>query len=1062
MSENVYDGLREYISEARANTAKFRRVDLHVHTIDSHDYPSTHDKEGFVPEVPEDERGLKSKPDEFKQQFFEHVKNQNLSLVSVTDHSESGMAEVLSNLSDRDLTILPGMEIHVQTNLFPDSEVHLLGIFPEGTSSKTIDQVFADDSDFPESGERKGAATTLDIDTVIKRIKEDMGGVCIAAHVGHGKDDVRTYVLHQNAEWLQKNYLRRFLKEKDESGDLSEEDKQYLREMDQEIKPLDNTTQEKYLKFLVDHDFNAVQITDPEHRDHYSSRHMKPLGLRPFPCILSSDAHTIADVGCWGHCTYIKMTRVGIEDLKKAFLDPGTRIRYDHTVPEGRPKRLLGIEFEGGSFDGQVIGFSDNLTALIGGRGSGKSALIEAIRWIFQQPIDELPQRLQNDISSRRSFTLRDTVVKLLFIDENDKLYVLKRRLGDNETKCFTLEGTLLPEINLPDSQIFRIDVYGWSEIEELSDSPRKQLKILDNTIMGIGGLEQKVINKIEDIRQNGERIVSLAREIKNLLPNIKNADEVKQQLADLQTQELNEAFSDFDRNSKALQAMRNFEDITESAEAWLLSKKSESFFNKSAQENKSQEEGEPNYHAPPFEFSQQLLMSLRNNEDEIEDYPWFDDFSLEIRNKAESLQKTYNRFLRLITETEKQTDPLIEELENEKSRIETQLNELAEESGQSDFNTTLARRQQLSEEVAEISQFEEDIEKKQTAIREFLTKRYDELIPDLYQARDAVYKARKEKAEELEDKLSKLKVASGINIDIERLGDYKDYSRKLGYKEAGQYGGLFQGIEGQYISDDYPGFYSKKFLPHKFVNLLLSELNDYSALEIRYVREKGASKQINHLITEEVKEEEGSIIERDENGDVVYKVPTEDFELVEMLDPKRIWRHLSPLYYDGETKQYFDEVRLEKLFDLEASDIEDSPKILLDGKQIEGLSPGQRCSALIPIILVEGDNPIVIDQPEDNLDNKRVFELVVDIVRGLKEQRQIIVATHNPNIPVSGDAEQVIALKTPTKDVCSVEEQGSIDGEKIIDQVKAIMEGGDEAFKIRMKKYGLFRSQLY
>ncbi len=89
------------------------------------------------------------------------------------------------------------------------------------------------------------------------------------------------------------------------------------------------------------------------------------------------------------------------------------------------------------------------------------------------------------------------------------------------------------------------------------------------------------------------------------------------------------------------------------------------------------------------------------------------------------------------------------------------------------------------------------------------------------------------------------------------------------------------------------------------------------------------------------------------------------------------------------------------------------------------------------------------------NLDNKLVFGLVVDIVRALKERRQIIVATHNPNIPVSGDAEQIVVFQATTQARCDGVVQGSIDCEDIIEEVKAIMEGSEEAFRIRAEKYG-------
>jgi ATPase subunit of ABC transporter with duplicated ATPase domains len=136
-----------------------------------------------------------------------------------------------------------------------------------------------------------------------------------------------------------------------------------------------------------------------------------------------------------------------------------------------------------------------------------------------------------------------------------------------------------------------------------------------------------------------------------------------------------------------------------------------------------------------------------------------------------------------------------------------------------------------------------------------------------------------------------------------------------------------------------------------------------------------------------------------------------------------------------------------------------DLPQIYFDvqgvKKPIEDLSPGQRCTALLPIILLETDTPLIIDQPEDNLDNQFIFDLVVNTLRSLKECRQIIVATHNPNIPVSGDAENILVFR-PDGTKGKVERNGSIDYGPIIEDVKTIMEGGEEAFRVRARKYNL------
>lgn len=1031
----AYDDLKSAIEEARAKTAKFYRVDLHVHTIDSHDFPSVHSKPGFVKKVPADEKGLEEKPDEFRYRFVQRAIDQCLRLVAVTDHNESDMGEQLSRMSDAELTILPGIEISAQTSLFPDSEVHVLGIFPQGTSSKQIDKVFPAGCGMPESGKRKGAHTTQSISKIIETIKS-LHGICIAAHVS-STSGVRTMVHSQNVEWLQKNYLRRYLKEKRARIGLSGDESEHLQKLEEELKPLDDKVQNAYLTFLADHEFDAIQIQEIEHQQFYAGAHVDMLNLSPFPCVLSSDAHTLADIGCSGHGTHIKMTKVGLDGLRKAFRDPGTRIRYDTTVPTERPQCILGVAFEGGSFDGQVIGLSDNLTTLIGGRGTGKSALIEALRLVLCQPIGGLPDRLRRDIEERRDFALRETEVKLLFADQQQgELFVLKRRLGESRTSCFTLDGKPLPEIELPTSQRIRAEIYGWSEVEELSDSPRKQLALLDRTVPGIDDLRLEVEKRLEELRVNGERVVALAREIQGLLPRTQDAQEVRQQLESLSSSELNEAFASFDRNEAGLRAMEALTKEIEDNKSWLL------------------DQGQKR------ELEQDWSETLQEVKENLQDYSWYAQLSQTISENAARLQKSYEQLLAGLDAMKDEIDSRIAELQQERESIEAQLNALAEKSGQSDFKTALSRRKELTEKMFKILGFEKDIQEKQTEIDQLLDTRRCQTVPALTSVRSKMYQARLAKARTIVEKLAELRAASGISVEIEPMGDTAAFSRALGYREGTKYEGLFKGIDKQYLSKAYPSFYAQRFSPHEFVEILLADMTDCNSLAIRFIRKRSnQTGEIVRLVEGTIEEEGGELVEYGIDRAILDKWASSEFELVEMEDAEKVWKHLSPWYYEGEINAHYDPQKLKNLLELELSDIEDCPRILLDGKPIEGLSPGQRCSALIPIILVEGQNPLVIDQPEDNLDNKLVFDLVVDILRGLKEQRQIIVATHNPNIPVSGDAEQVVVFESPSKEQCCVVEQGSIDDEAIVQHIKTVMEGGDRAFEIRMRKYGLLGS---
>jgi DNA repair exonuclease SbcCD ATPase subunit len=119
--------------------------------------------------------------------------------------------------------------------------------------------------------------------------------------------------------------------------------------------------------------------------------------------------------------------------------------------------------------------------------------------------------------------------------------------------------------------------------------------------------------------------------------------------------------------------------------------------------------------------------------------------------------------------------------------------------------------------------------------------------------------------------------------------------------------------------------------------------------------------------------------------------------------------------------------------------------------KDASDLSRGQKCTALLPILLARRDNPLVIDQPEDNLDNHFIFETVVNAVQRMKKRRQMIFITHNANIPVLAEAELVLVMTSDGR-VGAIERHGTVDEcrEQIID----LLEGGREAFQLRSKRY--------
>ncbi len=120
----------------------------------------------------------------------------------------------------------------------------------------------------------------------------------------------------------------------------------------------------------------------------------------------------------------------------------------------------------------------------------------------------------------------------------------------------------------------------------------------------------------------------------------------------------------------------------------------------------------------------------------------------------------------------------------------------------------------------------------------------------------------------------------------------------------------------------------------------------------------------------------------------------------------------------------------------------------------IEQGSPGQKSAAMLAFLLSHGDEPIVLDQPEDDLDNHLIYDLIVQQLRASKRRRQIIVATHNPNVVVNGDAEMVISMDHRCGQCVVVREgTGSLQDQGVRDEVCRVMEGGRTAFERRYRR---------
>ncbi len=133
--------------------------------------------------------------------------------------------------------------------------------------------------------------------------------------------------------------------------------------------------------------------------------------------------------------------------------------------------------------------------------------------------------------------------------------------------------------------------------------------------------------------------------------------------------------------------------------------------------------------------------------------------------------------------------------------------------------------------------------------------------------------------------------------------------------------------------------------------------------------------------------------------------------------------------------------------------EVQYKPTLSSGFKSLSTASAGQKTTAILTFILSYGNTPIILDQPEDDLDNRLVYDLIVHRLKQAKENRQIIIVTHNANIPVNGDSEYIISMDSESR-FLKVFSEGSVDKKEIKKEICDVMEGSEQAFEMRSNRY--------
>lgn len=399
------------------------------------------------------------------------------------------------------------------------------------------------------------------------------------------------------------------------------------------------------------------------------------------------------------------------------------------------------------------------------------------------------------------------------------------------------------------------------------------------------------------------------------------------------------------------------------------------------------------------------------------------------------------------------------DEEKNYLRRLSEAIESFKEDLSELDVETSLSQPNQPDDQPnkelmeAATEEFENVYETVETEIEE-INSTLDsgqETIEELRDRWDGKYDARQKEIRELAEE-----VDDEIQVDIEKYWDMKAREQDLQAKED----------ELKEVQEETSDLYDKREELLDGLEAIRSKISN--ARRAGIARINGELEEVKISLNED--SDRGEFIEWLQEKLTGSDVRVDDRKTVaEKLDPQELAEIVKKREYNklediGLTEtavhNLIDHTPIrDDLFELEIQEIEDKPIIKIKEKgggwkSMEKMSDGQKCTSLLSIALLERDIPLIIDQPEDALDNEFIYSTVVQLIRDIKHERQILVCTHNANIPVLGDAELIIENRASNGKghFCN---RGSIDDPTIKTRCQIILEGGRQAFDLRTEKYG-------
>ena len=618
-----------------------------------------------------------------------------------------------------------------------------------------------------------------------------------------------------------------------------------------------------------------------------------------------------------------------------------------------RCHRLKSLSVVGGFLDGMTIDFAEGLNCLIGARGTGKTTVLEFVRYALDALPSDGPARKR--VEGLVAGNLNGGRVEVAIQNRDGLEYIVSRSAGESPV---VLDANRAPtEINLRSGGLFNVDIFSQNEVEAVADEAGSQLDLIDNFQAGnIAAIDHRIRSLVADLDSNASKIIPLRQKIDTVTEELRSLPDVREQLKAYaeeggdDAQAINQAHelkALRDREHRATEAVQSrLADVYRSVDSTV------------------------------GRIGSQLDTTIT---DEMLGGP---NGTL-ITEMREGIQSCHDDVDRLLQQA-------LDRIESEGEAVTAIASklDLAHKKQDMAFHELIEQHKAAQGKAAERSRLERlrnDLQAKErekaqlTEQLQVLNDERTQLLQALSELQDERYELRKRIVQQINTALTQ-----SIRVSLTQYGNPAEYQRLL--EDALQGNRIKQGI-----------------VARKIVNAL------WPAELARVIKQRDTQALV----------------------DKVELNPDQADKVIAVLAGSRA------------------------IFDLETVELIDQPKIELNDngtfKDTTELSTGQKCTTILPILLLDSANPLLIDQPEDNLDNRFVFENIVGTIGAIKHKRQLIFVTHNPNIPVLGEADRVFVMDSDGTIARRVN-HGSVDDCK--ENIVTLLEGGEDAFRRRGQRY--------